>query len=113
MATATYKISEPKLVIPALNALVDGPKSTTELADRLALVLQPRGADAASLPSRGKDGQSRFSKMVQNLVSHQTLEKLGWAGMEVHEDGYAIRNGKLHITQAGRRAVRAFWINSN
>lgn len=90
------RISERELILPAL-FLIDVRKTitTSDLIKELTALLQPAGTDAEILDGRQ---DTKFSQKVRNLVSHRTLEGLGYANYR------RIPNNGLHsITDVGRQ----------
>ncbi len=71
------RITERELILPAL-FLINLRKgiTTSDLIAELTDLMHPSGEDAEILDGR-KD--SKFSQKVRNLVSHNTLERLGYA----------------------------------
>ncbi len=90
------RITESSLILPALYLIDQQPDiSTSELIEQLAEIFQPTGEDAAIL--RGRN-DTKFSQIVRNLVSHNTLNRtLGFANYE-----HRGRNGYFSLTQIGR-----------
>ncbi|MBU0634820.1 MAG: HNH endonuclease [Candidatus Omnitrophica bacterium] len=89
------RIAERELMLPAL-FLIDLRKSltTSDLIAELTHLMHPSGEDAKILNGR-KD--TKFSQKVRNLVSHHTLERLGYATYQ------RIRgNGIFQITETGK-----------
>jgi len=85
-------ISEAELILPSLFLLNEAENralSTTELSLALRELLKPTDDDLAILKNRKDD---KFSQKVRNLVSHNTLQRLGYAHFE---------NSLFTITQAG------------
>lgn len=77
------RITEQNLVLPSLFLMKisnDGFISTTELKEKLALLLKPTGEDAMTSPSR--PGEIKFMQIVGNLKSHDTFERNGYAKHE-------------------------------
>lgn len=89
------RISERELILPSLFLMnVRGGITTSELIAELADLLKPSGEDIKILKGR-KD--TKFSQKVRNLVSHETLVKLGYASFKT-----IPRNGLFLITQKGK-----------
>lgn len=96
---AKGRISERNLILPAailLAASSTGQMQTSDLIDSLERILQPAGEDAKILKGRG---DSKFSQIVRNLKSHDTLVKKGIATRV---------NGGFEITPYGKN-----WVASN
>ncbi|MBT3320894.1 MAG: hypothetical protein HN392_01275 [Anaerolineae bacterium] len=91
------RISERDLILPALSIISDEPGiSTSALISELKEMLKPTGEDAEILRGRS---DTKFSQIVRNLVSHETLVKLGYA---TYIKGKSRRSGgKFHITETG------------
>jgi 5-methylcytosine-specific restriction enzyme A len=75
------RISERDLILPSLLCIEKNNRTitTTELIQKLRDLLHPNGEDLSILKDRSDD---KFSQKVRNLVSHKTLEKLGFATYE-------------------------------
>lgn len=89
------RITERELILPTI-FLIDLRKglTTSDLIAELTDLMKPSGEDAEILERR-KD--AKFSQKVRNLVSHNTLEKLGYATYQ------SIRgNGIFQITEKGK-----------
>ena len=103
-------VSERQLIAPTL-MLMAQPKyrdrgvTVGELEPYLRDLLQPDGRDLCALGNRSDD---RFSQKVRNLVSHETIEKLGFARFVRDR-----RPGHLVITLAGLCAVERLLPFSN
>lgn len=92
------RISEPKLILPALYFINNKPNiSTSELIDVLTECLKPSGEDAEILKNR-KD--TKFSQIVRNLVSHKTIDQNGLGYTEYKREG---NNGYHKITDKGKK----------
>lgn len=80
---------ESHLLVPTIIALGQngGQMSTEDLIERLIQMMAPSGDDLVSYANR-KD--SRFSQIVRNLKSHDTLTKLNWATR--NGDGWKLTN---------------------
>ena len=92
------RISESDLILPALLIISESPGvATSTLIRELANILKPTGEDAEILSGRS---DTKFSQIVRNLVSHETLEKLGYA---TYSKGETRRSGGVfHITEKGQ-----------
>lgn len=90
------RISEKDVVIPALKYLSEAPGGellTTDLIEKLVQYFKPEGEDAKVLKNRN---DMRFTQIVRNLKSHETLEKEGWA-VRIN-DGFRITDkGRAHL----------------
>lgn len=85
-------ISEAELILPSLyliNSSESGVLSTSDLIQGLRALIKPTGDDLDILKKRNDD---KFSQKVGNLVSHNTLQKLGFA---------SFNDGKFSITPDG------------
>lgn len=85
-------ITEAELILPSLFLLNEAEHrsmTTTQLNEALRELLKPTGEDLAILKNRKDD---KFSQKVRNLVSHNTLQRLGYAAFE---------NSLFTITEAG------------
>lgn len=85
-------ISEAELILPALyllNSTENGSLTTSELSQALRELLKPSGVDLEILKGRNDD---KFSQKVRNLVSHNTLQRLGYV---------TFQNRTFSITEAG------------
>ncbi len=85
-------ITEAELILPSLFLLNEAEHrsmTTTQLSEALRELLKPTGEDLAILKNRRDD---KFSQKVRNLVSHNTLQRLGYAAFE---------NSLFTITEAG------------
>lgn len=94
---AKERISEKQLVLPSLYLMKynGGTITTTELIDKLRLIMKPPGEDLSILTGRNDD---KFSQKVRNLKSHEKLSKLGYA--EYVSSG---RNSFFKITKEGAK----------
>ena len=83
-------------MIPALETLnlFDEGLTTTDLMTLVRQDLEPTGRDLVILDGRSDD---KFSQKVRNLKSHNTLDRKGLA---------VFRDGRFHITLAGREYIR-------
>ncbi len=71
------RISESDLVLPTLYVIsTESQVTTSKLIPILERLLKPTGKDAEILKNRR---DTHFSQKVRNLVSHRTLERLGYA----------------------------------
>ena len=72
------RLSELELVLPSLYLMrLNGDSITTsELIQKLRLIMKPSGEDLAILSGRTDD---KFSQKVRNLKAHNTFERLGYA----------------------------------
>lgn len=87
---------EAHVLVPTIIALGKngGQMSTEDLIEQLIQIMAPSGDDLVSYASR-KD--SRFSQIVRNLKSHDTLTRLNWAtrvndGWKLTKDGLDFYN---------------------
>ena len=87
---------EAHILVPTIIALGQngGQMSTEDLIERLIQMMAPSGDDLVSYANR-KD--SKFSQIVRNLKSHDTLTKLNWAtrngdGWKLTNDGFDFYN---------------------
>ena len=71
--------------------------TTSDLIKELTDLMHPGGEDAEILAGRS---DTKFSQKVRNIVSHETLEKLGYA---THQDAH---NGLFQITESGARHLK-------
>lgn len=95
-------ISEADLVLPTLYVInTESRVTTSQLIPILEKHMKPMGKDAEILKNR-KD--THFSQKVRNLVSHRTLEKLGYATYsEVGGSGaYTINENGTRILEVNR-----------
>ncbi len=92
---ANKRVSETELMLPALYFIDREPGITTSrLKSLLVNLLRPTGKDAEIARNRS---DTYFEQKVRNLVSHRTLERLGYA-----EYVRASNDGIHTITEAGR-----------
>lgn len=71
------RLSEPLLVIPVLALICENPGITTaKLIAAIKCMVKIPEDDLKPLPSRS---DARFSQLVRNLKSHNTLERWGYA----------------------------------
>lgn len=94
--TIEERISERELILPTL-FLIDLRKgiTTSDLIKELTDLMLPGGEDIEILDGRR---DTKFSQKVRNLVSHETLEKLGYA---TYPRGQ--KNGLFQISDNGKR----------
>mgnify|MGYP001566828860 CR=1 FL=1 len=94
--TTEERISERELILPSL-FLIDLRKgiTTSDLIIELTNLLLPSGEDIEILDGRR---DTKFSQKVRNLVSHETLERLGYA---TYPRGQ--KNGLFQITNNGKQ----------
>lgn len=91
------RISEPDLVLPALLVISSNPGiATGNLREELEKIFRPSGEDAEILANRS---DSKFTQMVRNLVSHETLSREGLAQYTERQD---TRGGTFVITGKGQ-----------
>lgn len=91
------RISEPDLLLPTLLLISENPDITTgELREELELIFKPEGEDAVILANRS---DSKFTQMVRNLVSHETLSREGYAVYSARVGG---RGGTFEIMEKGQ-----------
>lgn len=92
---ADKRVSETELMLPALYFINREPGITTSrLKSLLVDLLRPTGKDAEIARNRS---DTYFEQKVRNLVSHRTLERLGYAEYS------RLDNDGIHtITEAGR-----------
>ena len=90
------RISETELILPSLYlmSLNNGSITTSELIEKLRLVMKPSGADLDILSGRNDD---KFSQKVRNLKAHNTFERFGYA-----EYKGGARHGYVEITDSGK-----------
>lgn len=94
------RIREADLILPALFVMnARQGVTTTDMIALLRDLLQPSGEDLAQLNGRNDD---KFSQKVRNLVSHRTLERLGFATYP-----HDVKSGIHRITDAGKALVFA------
>ncbi len=89
--------SEAELILPSLYMLdlSDGFIKTSDLIVSLTKRLNPTGKDAALIAGRN---DTHFSQKVRNLVSHRTLDTLGFADYIQDQRGLKItEKGKSHL----------------
>jgi len=89
------RISETELILPSLYLmkLNNGRITTSELIEKLRLIMKPSGEDLKILKGRNDD---KFSQKVRNLKAHETFERFGYAKYK----GEA-RKGFVEITNDG------------
>lgn len=90
------RISERELILPAL-FLIDLRHgiTTSDLIKELTDLMHPSGEDVEILDGRS---DTKFSQKVRNIVSHNTLERMGYATYQRIQ-----QNGLFQITDNGRR----------
>jgi len=97
---APERITETELILPALYLMVlnTGLITTTELSQKLRLIMKPTGEDLAILAGRNDD---KFSQKVRNLRAHNTFERTGYAAYDKGARGYVriTEAGKEHLAQ--------------
>ncbi len=88
-------ITEKELILPSLYLmkLNNGTITTSELKEKLRLIMNPSGNDLDILQGRNDD---KFSQKVRNLKAHNTFERYGYAQYK----GEA-RKGFVEITNKG------------
>src|SRR5437763_1084671 len=89
------RVSETELILPALYFINEESGITTSrLKSLLVDLLRPTGKDAEIARNRS---DTYFEQKVRNLVSHRTLQRLGYAEYE------RLGNDGIHrITETGR-----------
>jgi 5-methylcytosine-specific restriction endonuclease McrA len=93
------RISEADLILPALYIINRESQTTTsQLIHILEELLKPTGKDAEILKNRR---DTYFSQKVRNLVSHDTLERLGYATYSK-----LGRSGTFTITEDGKGVLQ-------
>lgn len=92
------RISENDLILPALLVISENPGVTTSgLIQKLIQILKPTGEDAELLSGRS---DTKFSQIVRNIKSHETLEKKGYV---IYSPGEIRRTGgNFNITPKGQ-----------
>ena len=90
------RISESELILPSLYlmSLNNGSITTSELHEKLRLIMKPSGEDLEILDGRNDD---KFSQKVRNLVAHRTFDRYGYA-----EYDYGI----INITTEGENYLK-------
>ena len=78
--------------------LNNGSITTSELIEKLRLVMKPSGEDTNILENRNDD---KFSQKVRNLKSHNTFERTGYAKYTVSQS-----SSRLEITDKGTQHLR-------
>ena len=95
------RITESQLILPTLYLIDKYPDiSTSELIEKLTAIFQPTGEDAEI--NRGRN-DTKFSQIVRNIVSHDTLEN-GHLGFATY--ARSGRNGHFRITGNGEEHLR-------
>ena len=97
----TKRITETELILPSLYLmkLNGGRITTSELIEKLRLIMKPSGEDLETLKGRNDD---KFSQKVRNLKAHGTFEKFGYAQYR----GKA-RKGFVEITDKGKNHLES------
>jgi len=90
------RISEPELIIPALNLISSSTKgvSTTELIKELEEIMKPQGKDAEIISGRN---DTYFSQKVRNLTAHKTL---------INKNLAEYRDKLYYITPLGEKLLQ-------
>ncbi len=72
------RITETELILPSLYLmkLNGGRITTSELIEKLRLIMKPSGEDLQILLGRNDD---KFSQKVRNLKAHEAFERFGYA----------------------------------
>lgn len=95
------RITEPDFILPALYAIDEHPDITTgELIIELEEILNPQGEDAEILANRT---DTKFSQIVRNLVSHDTLVARNLATYTAPLDRRS--GGTFVLTENGRAVL--------
>ncbi len=91
------RITESELVLPSLYLMNmnNGSITTSELIEKLRLIMKPSGEDLEMLSSRNDD---KFSQKVRNLRAHDAFERTGYA-----KYSGALRNSAVTISPAGKK----------
>lgn len=97
----TNRIAEIELILPSLYLMqLNGGKITTsQLIQRLRLIMRPTGEDLEILSGRSDD---KFSQKVRNLKSHRTFERFEYAQYKgVAKKGFIeiTSNGEKHLEE--------------
>lgn len=94
------RITETELILPSLYLmkLNNGRITTTELIEKLRLIMKPSGKDLEILSGRNDD---KFSQKVRNLKAHGTFERMGYA-----EYKGEARRGYVEITNDGKNHLK-------
>lgn len=94
------RITETELILPSLYLmkLNGGRITTSELIEKLRLIMRPIGEDLQILSGRNDD---KFSQKVRNLKAHETFERFGYAQYK----GEA-RKGFVEITNDGKNHLK-------
>ncbi len=97
------RVSETELVLPALYFIEREPSITTSiLKARLVDLLKPTGKDAKIAKGRS---DTYFEQKVRNLVSHRTLQRLGYAIYSSSGSTHAITESGIAFLQANIDAL--------
>ncbi|HLU83933.1 MAG TPA: HNH endonuclease [Vicingaceae bacterium] len=96
----TKRITELELILPSLYLmrLNGGRITTSELIERLRLIMKPSGEDLQILKGRNDD---KFSQKVRNLKAHETFERFGYAQYKGES-----RKGYVEITKEGKNHLK-------
>ena len=89
------RISESELILPSLYLmrLNGGSITTSDLIQKLRLIMNPGGEDLVILAGRNDD---KFSQKARNLKSHGAFERTGYAKYDQKQG-----NSRVTITQKG------------
>lgn len=95
----TKRITEIELILPSLYLmkLNNGRITTSELIEKLRLIMKPSGEDLQILSGRNDD---KFSQKVRNLKAHRTFERFGYAKYKGEARiGFVeiINRGEIHL----------------
>lgn len=99
------RISENDLIIPTLNLLntaTNNTLTTTELIQKLTVVMKPSKEDLVILKNRS---DSKFSQIVRNLKSHDTFNELGHA--QYTPPSSKGQSGSFTITEKGKQYLQS------
>jgi hypothetical protein len=93
------RISELELLLPSLYLMKinGGNITTTELINKLRVIMKPTGEDLEILQGRNDD---KFSQKVRNLIAHRTFERYDYAEYKKTPIGTNIQItsiGKKHL----------------
>ena len=94
------RITESELVLPSLYVMkVNGGSITTsELIEKLRLIMNPSGEDLQILANRTDD---KFSQKVRNLKAHSTFDRTGYAKYIG-----SSKNSKVKISSEGMKHLK-------
>lgn len=94
------RITESALILPSLYLMKinKGKITTSELIEKLRLIMKPSGEDLEILLGRKDD---KFSQKVRNLKSHKTFENLGYAEYKGEP-----KKGFVEITDEGENHLK-------